>query len=103
MAVVIDSNGSMVGLWRDHKAGSRDIKHSVVHRVMASNWSDPGTYQWDQDDLFFGQNSETAKRKKTFLEGIADGAQACIAGPMNLTMCACVRVCVCACVCRGRV
>ena len=89
MAVAIDSSGAMVGLWRDHKAGSRDIKHSVVHLVTASNWSDPGTYMWDQEDLFFGQNSETAKRKKTFLEGIADGEQARSAGAINATVCVC--------------
>lgn len=49
MAPVILNNGSLIGMWRDHHPGG---KHSTPHLVTATNWSDPSTYSWNQNELF---------------------------------------------------
>lgn len=49
MAAVIHSDGTLVGMWRDHKPGG---KHSTPHIVTATNWTDPSTYSYNEDALF---------------------------------------------------
>ena len=51
MAAVILSNGSLVGMWRDHEPTGK----SVPHLVTATNWKDAKTYVYSRDDLLFGK------------------------------------------------
>lgn len=48
-APVILSNGSLVGMWRDHNPSG---KYSTPHSFTATNWSDPKTYRWSSKPLF---------------------------------------------------
>jgi hypothetical protein len=59
MAVVINKDGSLVGIWRDHHPTGK----SVPHLVTASNWKDPSTYKYSMDDLLFGKKDSTAVDK----------------------------------------
>ena len=43
MAAVILSNGSVVGLWRSKQYGG-------LHRVTATHWRDPRSYQWREHE-----------------------------------------------------
>jgi len=66
MAVVINKDGSVNGMWRDHHPTGK----SVPHLVTATNWKDPGTYKFSMDDLLFGKkqgssvSSAAARRRK---------------------------------------
>ena len=51
MAAVILSNGSLVGMWRDHEPTGK----SVPHLVTATNWKDAKTYVYSRDDSLFGK------------------------------------------------
>jgi len=51
MAAVIHTDGSLVGMWRDHHPTGK----SVPHLVTASNWKDPKSYSYSLDDLLFGK------------------------------------------------
>jgi len=55
MAVVINSDGSVSGMWRDHHPTGK----STPHLVAATNWKEPNTYKFSEDDLLFG-SKETA-------------------------------------------
>ena len=64
MAGVIATNGSFLGMWRDHHPGG---KHSTPHLVTASNWSDPDTYVFHHEDLLFGQGTNPGGLEDMFL------------------------------------
>eukprot|EP00041_Stephanoeca_diplocostata_P029789 m.887075 g.887075 ORF g.887075 m.887075 type:complete len:401 (+) comp23634_c0_seq3:572-1774(+) len=49
MAPVILPNGSLVGMWRNHNPGGH---HSTPHPVLATDWKDPSTYTWTEEQLF---------------------------------------------------
>ena len=48
LAAVINADGSLVGMWRDHTGPHG----STPHPITASNWSDPRTYAWSEEVLF---------------------------------------------------
>lgn len=59
MAAVINANGSLVGMWRDHHLTPDRKGKSTIHQVTASNWKDNTTYQWTVTDLLFGDENLT--------------------------------------------
>ena len=46
MAAVIDPNGRLVGMWRDHHIDESGTAthHSTIHLLTASDWRDNATY-----------------------------------------------------------
>lgn len=48
LAAVINADGSLVGMWRDHTGPHG----STPHPIAAKNWSDPRTYAWSEEVLF---------------------------------------------------
>lgn len=70
MAGVITSNGSFVGMWRDHYPGGH---HSTPHLVTATNWSDPDTYVFRNEDLLFGHGKNPGGLEDMFLWADARG------------------------------
>lgn len=49
LAGVINSDGSFVGMWRDHTGGP---KGSTPHPIHASDWKNPASYTWSEEVLF---------------------------------------------------
>ena len=53
-AAVIDKDGRLVGMWRDHHRDAAGTKaKSTIHLVTASDWKDNSTYVFERDDLLF--------------------------------------------------
>ena len=53
-AAVIDDDGRLVGMWRDHYRDAAGTKaKSTIHLVTASDWKDNATYVFEHDDLLF--------------------------------------------------
>jgi hypothetical protein len=52
-APVIERNGSVLGLWRDHREPALPRgQHSRPHVFRARHWKDAGSYTWDPQDLW---------------------------------------------------
>eukprot|EP01052_Picozoa_sp_SAG31_P028323 SAG31_NODE_2724_length_5187_cov_2.096895_5_plen_472_part_00 len=53
-AAVIDSDGRLFGMWRDHHRDASGSKaKSTIHLVTATNWKDNSSYVFEHDDLLF--------------------------------------------------
>lgn len=61
MAVVINKDGSVTGMWRDHHPTGK----SVPHLVTATNFKDPATYKFSMADLLFGKKEDDSSVSST--------------------------------------
>lgn len=52
-AAVINDDGTLVGMWRDHQKEEGVKGKSTIHLVTASDWKDNSTYRWTVTDLLF--------------------------------------------------
>ena len=55
-AAVINKDGSLIGLWRDHHLSAGVKGKSTMHLAQATNWKHPSTYTHSMNDLLFGDN-----------------------------------------------
>ena len=53
-AAVINEDGSLVGMWRDHFRSSTLKGKSTIHLAHATDWKDNSTYTATQTDVLFG-------------------------------------------------
>lgn len=60
LAAVINKDGSLVGMWRDHVPTGK----SVPHLTTASNWKDPKTYKFSEADLLFGGKTDDNRSRR---------------------------------------
>jgi len=53
-AAVINTDGSLVGMWRDHQLSPGSKGKSTIHLAHATNWKDSSTYTYTVSDVLFG-------------------------------------------------
>jgi len=76
LAAVVDSDGRLVGMWRDHHrntsaAGTKS--KSTIHLVTASDWKDNATYVFEHDDLLFNSQLYPGGVEDPFIYKDVDG------------------------------